>query len=179
MSFLATHLVGFAAGGNFSAATAVFSATLDTHNAGGHSVSYRQICAVATAGTQIRVQFGSHSSGVTDIDNASVGIQSSVVATTAVPSELKFSGASGFSISAGATIWSDWLDFTQAGSGNVVVVMDMGDVTNIRFDDVSTSGGVHQRAAYNSYNEANPASFTLAGINSSFMITSVEVRSAV
>lgn len=71
------------------------------------------------AGREIRARFEAAAGDVTIVSNAAIGKWAGTNSfttpnrgsTTAVPVELKFAGASGFSISSGATIESDWMPF--------------------------------------------------------------------
>jgi hypothetical protein len=72
-------------------------------------------------GSFVRVRFEAPSSGTYALDKASIGIQSSGGDMTATPVELLFSGVSGFSISNGAQITSDWATLTFTSSSVLLV----------------------------------------------------------
>jgi hypothetical protein len=174
MSFLATHLVGFGAGGPTNPVT-MFSATLDSNAAGSGNSSSRQTVtnSSAVSGTQVRVRFQGPSSGTLNVDNASVGIRSGATANTvATPVELKFSGVSGFSLSATAEITSDWADLVIGSSDELIVVNDHGGTSTERY--VLATGPNYFKLATDSYATASVSGFTSQGIISCLNL--VEVR---
>lgn len=79
--------------------------------------------AVPAAGptSQVAVTFAAGSANGFAINNASIGIQSSTYDTAATPVELTFNGGQhGFSISAGTTITSDWVNLQISTSAGTV-----------------------------------------------------------
>src|SRR5712664_4830438 len=93
--------------------TTIFTYALGTDDTGNDGFCTRQVC-VITGGAQgqIRATFKAASAATFKTDHCSIGISATEPGTTAVPTELLFSGAHGFTISNGATITSDWVNFS-------------------------------------------------------------------
>lgn len=115
------------------------------------------------AGQMVRVTFLASSAATFATDNCAIGVLTGGLAsggaTVATPVELKFAGSSGFSISAGASITSDWLQFPggfimgnyfeviidfNAANGNPRIVGGLG----------ATQAESCTKAATNSFNSA-------------------------
>lgn len=78
--------------------------------------------------TQVRVTFQASTSSPMILDHASIGIQAgagNAWDTTLTPVELKFSGVSGFNISATTTITSDWANLVISSSAGTVASRTM------------------------------------------------------
>ena len=89
------------------------------------SSSVRQVLPVGNyIGTQIRVTFKAGDDGGLTVANAAVGISNGGGDCTATPIELLFSAGHGFSLSAGATVTSDWATLLVDGSAGPVVIID-------------------------------------------------------
>lgn len=99
-------------------------------NAGGSSANNAiRIFCPTTAGNQgqLRVSFSllGSASGNMQVIHASIGISTATPSTnmsTTGITELLFSGSSGFTLTPGGTITSDWLTFAGAGSATLLAV---------------------------------------------------------
>lgn len=126
MSFFATHLAGFGAGGEIVWTTVFTNALGNNGGAGGNTV--RNPIQSLTGGpyNYIRVTFTAATGGMV-FANASVGIASGTnTNTTATPTELKFNnGSSGATLGASASIVSDPLPFSFTSANNLIVILDV------------------------------------------------------
>lgn len=98
------------------------SLTTDNNNWSGYCIRTKNV-SLSGGGDQIRVRFvasGSQALAVAHVGVAKVG-SATWPSTQLAPIELKFGGANGFSIAAGATITSDWLNFPFSSSDTIVV----------------------------------------------------------
>jgi hypothetical protein len=102
------------------------------------------------------VRFVASSSASFKADNASIGKQSSTYVTTATPGELKFSGASGFTIPAGNTLTSDWMDVPSLFSNGDIAVVIVDFSSTLANNRYGSSGASHFQANANSYASASP-----------------------
>lgn len=138
----------------------VFDPPLDTASSGNSGSSIRGISSPITAGgTQIRVTFKSPSGGGAAATHVAIGKQASTYSTVSTPVELKFGGASGFVMSAGGQITSDWATLTTAVNDVLVIVIDSDSSTQIRTSG-TYAGGAYIKPSSSSYNAASPSGFT-------------------
>ena len=143
-----------------------FSVTLNTNDSGDGGYSFRtRVTTEAGSGGQVRVRFVASTAAAFSLNNASIG--KGVVSpaspspgfynTQATPVELLFSGLSGFAISAGQSIVSDWANLTWHGGDGLVVVMDFGASNgNPRMLTTAGSGSLAYQGATSTYNESAP-----------------------
>lgn len=174
------QLSGFGASSGRGPAQTAWSATLDTNDSGSANYCIRTKAGLLLfGGNQVRVRFVAPTSGSNfTVDNASIGVMGGATApdcTTDPPVELKFSGSSGFNLTAGNTITSDWTDLVTTTSDYVIV----------NIDHASTGGGARYtssgyqgdwlQASYNGYNLADVTMglFAAAG---AYGIDLIEVR---
>jgi len=145
--------------------TTIFTTTFNLDDTGNVGFSIRQVCTITgNAQGQVRVTFNAASAGSAagglQLDHASIGIQTGANdATTAVPVELLFSGAHGFTIADGASIVSDWANLAGFTSANkLIVVMDCNSVhaQGMAENSASTGQTFWFQAATASYNVAAP-----------------------
>lgn len=109
------------------------------------------ITGLTHSGKYIRLTFTAQSGQALVIDNVAIVEQDSDQDGLYTPTEVLFQGSSGFSISAGASIVSDELEYTVDFSKNYLVVMDIGSSGQV--NHVTTGGsGYWKKAASNSYN---------------------------
>lgn len=145
-----------------TAAQTIYSATLAVDSTGNENFSFRNLATgLSAGGNQVRVTFEAPSSGSCKVDRASIGVRASNADTTATPVELLFSGVSGFTISSGGILVSDWANLLFSGSDTLVVVVDISSTNgNLR---VRSSGGDsdYEKAATASYNQATVSGFSL------------------
>lgn len=137
--------------------------TLNTDAAGEQNNSYRVIVPALSKNIQkIRVTVTAVAVGTTAVDNMSVGIRSGTTDDcTAVPTEITFGAASGFSISTGATLLSDEISFAASAGDQLLIPIDIAAANgNIRYN--STGGFAYRATAANTYNTAS-ATMTLGG----------------
>jgi hypothetical protein len=163
-------------------ATTIFTQALNADDSGDATDSFRQLVSPLTGASQgqVRVTFLSSTSAVYDTNNCSIGIATvSPPNTVAIPVELLFSGAHGFTLPANSSITSDWANFNCLSTDKLIIVMDIGSNGNPRFNSVLT-------AAVNSYFVTGASSYNLAtvsGFNSqaSFLtsVTLIETQPAV
>lgn len=178
---MVNHLIGFGAGGGFGSPTTIWSATLGTDGSGWENYSVRNLAeSLSGGGTQVRVRFVASAAASLTLDHASVGIRTSNADTSATPVELLFSGASGFTITAGNTLTSDWADLTFLSSDTLVITCD---VAASNGNPKVTSGGstnMYARSAFDSYNQSSVSSFSLntPGGFRTVAINQIEARSA-
>lgn len=133
-----------------------YSVTLTSDGGNGNGASQRILKTLSKGGSFIRVKFNASTANVLQTNHCSIGIRSTTYNTNATPVELKFSGASGFSISAGQTIMSDWAQLTTAPSDVVVVIMDLGANAYERY--VAGAGiQYYYKATTASYDQASPS----------------------
>ena len=135
-----------------------WTATLNSDDSGLENLSHRQIIPAAditTSGDACRVTFVASTLAAFTVDNASIGKRTGVgVDTVDTPVELLFSGASGFAISAGATIVSDTLIFPIDETADYIVIVDYS-AANAAPRRLDPGAGCHQSpAAANSYDQA-------------------------
>jgi hypothetical protein len=134
-----------------------FTQSLPTDNvAGGGGFSVRVAATITRGGTQMRIVYTAASTGTFAVSHASVGKQSATYNTLATPVEFTFSGGgSGFSLSAGQTITSDWVNFTSAAGDVLIITTDLGASPTSK--TASSGGSRWFLAATSSYNQASPA----------------------
>ena len=142
--------------------TTIFTDTKTGDDTGNDGFSFRQVCTITGgAQSQVRVTFKASSAATLRLDHASIGIQTGTQdACTATPVELLFAGVSGFSISNGATITSDWANLSGFTSSNkLIVVMDASATAgsgDYAVNTASTGQTLWFAAASASYNVAAP-----------------------
>lgn len=89
---------------------------------------YYKVAGGGGSPTQVRVTFKAPTLSSLILDHASIGIKAgagNAWDTTATPVELKFSGVSGFNISASASITSDWANLVVSSSAGTVLSRTM------------------------------------------------------
>ena len=140
----------------------VFTQTLTTDQASWEGYTARNITsAVTTArGTQVRVTFEAPAAASTKADRASIGVHNGTASqTTATPVELLFSGVSGFTITTGGTLVSDWATMVVPEGSKLVVIIDVAAAPASSFRYLGVADG-HYNKVGASYNEANPSGMT-------------------
>ena len=163
---MAPFVVGVVSGGGGTYVNTLFSATGTSDGSLQAAATVRsaiQITDKMGPGQMVRVTFVASSAATFAADNASIGILTGGLnsggGTVATPIELKFAAASGFSISAGQTLTSDWLYFPGGFvvGQYFVVVIDYG-AANGNPRIVGGLGATQAEsstlAATNSYNSA-------------------------
>lgn len=156
----------------------IWSETLDADSANVGDYSLRQIIS-SIVGTgpwnEIRVTFQAGAATGLSADNCAVGIRSgSSDDTMATPTELLFSGGSGFSISAGQEITSDWLSFSFTHTDELLVVNDVSSGTQVVRYLGSGADGDYLSAGSNTYNTATVS--MSSGGSRAFGVNKVEAR---
>lgn len=144
--------------------TTIFTDTLTSDDNNNDGLSVRNVLAITGgAQTQIRVTFKASSSQGLHADHCSIGISTGTNAnTTAIPTELLFSGASGFTIAANGLITSDFVNFAGfTAADKLVAILDVNAAgAGGLIDDLASTGNVNWFAvATASYNVAAPAGF--------------------
>jgi hypothetical protein len=153
-------------------AETTFSGTLTTNSTGWTNYSLREVytaSVITTSGTKVRVTFTAPNATFT-VAHASIG---ELVSGCQVVScnELLFSGGSGFSISSGASITSDWLTFAIDETKGYVVIFD---ITSDSVRWKATTGVNEYYKAGATYNVTNPSGTTNnSGYN--YNVTKIEV----
>lgn len=173
-----SQLVGFGVGGDASIVIA-YSNALGTNNSGNHGYSFRKAITLSAGGAQVRVTFMAASSGGNfKTDHCSIALKGTATlpSTELTPSELLFSGVSGFDITPGNTIVSDWLTLTTTAA-IVVVVMDFNSTPGSGDTSYgSGSNSTYYKAATASYNTASVSGYTTYGAAPEFGVSKIEVR---
>src|SRR5258705_7785439 len=161
--------------------TVIFTDTLNSSDNANDGFSIRNVVAL-TGGAQgqVRATFQASSSQSFHTDHCSIGISTGTNAnTTATPIELKFAGASGFNITSGTTITSDWVNLSGfTSSDKLVVIFDCNSGANSgNFEDNLSSANCTNwfQAATVSWNVAAPAGFT-SQATTNLSLKSVEVQ---
>jgi len=91
---------------------------------------------VNVAGTQIRFSFHSQSTATSTIDLCYMGLRSGTSWDMTAGNKVKVtfsSGSDSVTISAGATIWSDWITYSSDGTADLLLSCDFGAVTKIGY----------------------------------------------
>lgn len=153
-----------ASGGGTWTTEKTYTLNTDSGGAGEENHSYRIIVpALSKTITKIRVTMQAPTVGTTNVNNVGVGIRSGTTDDcTATPTEILFSGGGhGFSIATGATILSDETNFAATIGDLLLVAIDLGNPTDVRYNP---SGGLAYRSpgAAATYNTAT-ATMTLGG----------------
>ncbi|MCC6946394.1 MAG: discoidin domain-containing protein [Bradyrhizobiaceae bacterium] len=166
---------GSSSGNNYLWSDA-WQVTTNTDGGGNDGYSWRTVADVDSGGEYLRIRFVAPTNGPFNVNNAAIGIQSSGASTTSTPVELLFSGASGFSLAAGESVWSDPLPLSFSAADNLVIIFDI-DTGNPR---VANSGadGAYYKAATVSYDQASGSGFTLRGADDAGGIDRIQVSSA-
>lgn len=119
---------------------------------------------ISAGGNQVRVRFVASGTQVMIVDNASIGVLGGATApncTTNPPVRLTFSGANGFSIAAGASITSDWVNLTFLSSDAFIVDHDFNSTASGHKEGGGNTGSLaYFRAAYDGYNLATVTGFS-------------------
>lgn len=142
--------------------------------------TYIPASVISTSGTQVRVTFVAAIGFAFALDHASIALCSSGADAAETPTELLFSGASGFSIAAGQTITSDWTTFTLTESSGYLVISDLSSASTNR-PRRRAYGGTYQtyyKASTDSYNVADVSGFVQVGSNYIYCINKIEVRNS-
>ena len=165
------------------AAKAVFTAftqTLTADEAGWSGYSMRDITTstLSAGGAEVRVTFEAPASGSTVADHAAIGVFAGTNAdTNATPVELKFSGSSGFTITNGAQIVSDWATLTTTTANKLVVIVDHNGSsggTVRKLSPVASGNNLYKTGA--TYTQATPAGLSGGGGNTTYFFNKIEVR---
>lgn len=169
---------------SFTTGSAAFQTTwtdtLDTdYVVTGQGYSVRNVAAAATitqSGTQVRVTFiASLATGSMVVNHASIVERSgSTENGTTVPTELLFSGVSGFTLTQGGSIVSDALSFTLDETKSYLLIIDTDTTADgLRFHN-GAGDGAYYKAAAATYNQQTATGF--AATTNSFSVTKIEVQ---
>lgn len=138
-----------------------WSRAMSLGDSGQENYSYRVVLSAAdisTDGAAITLTLKASPSAGLDVDNVSIVERDGATANgVEVPTEVLFSGASGFSISAGQTITSDVTAFSIDETKDYLAIVDMA-ATNGNPQYVDT-GTAYWLAGTDSYNVASGAGF--------------------
>lgn len=157
------HLIGFGADTGRGPAQTAKSYTLNANNNNGSVTNQCRdvISSILAGGAQVRVTFVASTTGSYVCPHVSIGVRSSADdMSTNPPIELLFSGASGFSITAGNSITSDWADLTTVAGNDLLVHLD---VTTENARNTTTGGdGIYRKnGSTGEYNTAVVSGYTL------------------
>jgi len=147
--------------------TTIYSQTL-AGDSDSSAISQRNVCPI-TGGAQDQVRVTLKAGTINSLvaQNVSIGISNGTNSdTTAVPTELLFSGASGCNISTGASLTSDWVNFNGfTSTDKLVVVFDCSGTSHAAFISPGPSGsGTYFKSPFGAtYNLAAPAGMTFNG----------------
>jgi hypothetical protein len=134
-------------------------------NSGNDGESFRSLIkGLINAGGKVQVGFQAPGAGTCKVDHASVGVWNGTASQTkSVPNELLFGGVSGFTISNNATIFSDFVQLTDAWttSDALVIMIDIAASGGggVKYSAVNGDGAYSKTGA--TYNAANPAGMAL------------------
>jgi hypothetical protein len=164
------------------AATAIWSHTATSDFTAHEGWSFRHsLTPTGASQGQVRVTFKAGSTGM-QIDHASIVVVGAAtfpnVATT--PVQLKFGGANGFTITATATITSDWVTFASLSTDTLAVIVDFtagGTKGSVSYDIATGAGDWQAKAATASYNLATVTGFSSIVTGYTF-IPLIETQSA-
>ncbi len=146
--------------------TTVFSATAATNDSGNNGYSFR--CRVTTTAGglgQVRVRFIAPDANTFQTDHVSIGLavtsptppSAGGTSTQATPVELLFTGASGFTITAGNTLTSDWATLAFNNGDDLVVIIDFHS-SNGNEKAQNSGGHLYYQAATATYADSSPSS---------------------
>lgn len=152
--------------------TTSFLQTVTTNSGGNANTTIRSVLTPSVSGSEIRVTVNAGGSGAMTLSHVSIGIQSSGANTTATPVELKFSGASGCTVSASGTLASDWTPFVLTGGVPVICIAD---ITSANIAALSSASFTSYSAAGTSWSTATVSGFT-TNANLLFIFSQIEVR---
>lgn len=157
------ELIGFGAGG--PEWTTIYSGSLNTDNTGVAGYSLRALIplsGLSGAKTSVQVSILGHSSLTCTVANWAIGVPATAPNTAATPVELKIGGASGFSLSSGASAVSDPAALSLSGSETHLIVVF--DCTNGNHKILNPSSGTeYYKAASASYNQASVSGYSNIG----------------
>lgn len=163
--------------------TTIFTDSLTADDNVNDGFSIRNVL-VITGGAQgqVRVTFKASGSAAFKVDHCSIGISNGTSAnTTTTPTELTFSGGSGFSIALGQSITSDFVNFSGfISTDKLVVIFDVNSAAgsgNYSDDNASTGNTNFFQAATVSWNVAAPTGFS-SNINVNSGVSLIEVQPA-
>lgn len=108
--------------------------------------------------------------------HCSVGISTGDLingSTIATPVELTFSGGSGFTITSGQTITSDFVNLNFTSSDSLVIIIDVGNPGGNLFSSGETNCNLAFLGSATSWNVSSPTGFAhVSGVD--YMVSSVE-----
>lgn len=147
------------------------------------STSFRVITTL-TGGSNgsIRSTFTTSSATTLSVAHAAVGIwtgSGSNGNTTATPTELLFNGGSGFvGLLAGASITSDFVNFSCASTDKLVVIIDVGQPGGNRFSSGNSNVDTWFLTGGASFNNPAPTGYTLIS-GTDYLVASVETNNPI
>lgn len=126
---------------------------------------------------QARVTFTNAAGATFDTTHCSIGVDdgSGTGSTTALPVELTFGGASGFSIPGTSSLVSDWVNFSGFTSGNNLIVIADVDAAGSGVISFNSSEIAFEKAATQSWNTQTVSGYSTFG--GPIGVTLVETRS--
>jgi hypothetical protein len=127
---------------------------------------------ISLSGASIRVTWNSSSGGNLIVEHASiVERDGSTENGTTAPTEILFSGVSGFTISASSTKVSDTLTYSLDETKDYIIISDLGATGHTFF--LTGTGQTYFKSGSDSYNVQSPAGFSLLG--NTYVVGKVEV----
>jgi hypothetical protein len=157
----------------FAEPTGGWQATMAGNASGYAGRSSRQVVAGLGDGNQIRVTLAASTAEAMTIKHVSVVERSGSTSNgTGTPVEIKFGGASGASLAAGATLTSDWTNFTVESGKTYLVIVDY-NTGNPRYG--SSTPGFYWQYSTESWSQQNVSGYDfLPGY--AMALQAVEVR---
>jgi hypothetical protein len=159
-----------------------FVGSFDSNGSGNADMSLRQAIpatSITVSGTHVRVTFRASTVEGLKVDNASIVERDGTTANgTATPTELKFSGVSGFSCAADSTVVSDDLNFTIDETKSYLVIIDISSDTALdsqRYKASFSGARNYYKTATNSYNTQTVSGFSDNG-EALHYVDKIEVR---
>jgi len=135
-----------------------YSTTFTTTTDAWAEYSLRQVIEsanISASGGRVRVTFESGAAEGASVDNVSIVERSGSTANgTETPTELLFSGSSGFSITANTTITSDWLVFDIDETKDYIIIIDFSSNASADAMKTQTTSGIsYFKSSSNSYDQ--------------------------
>lgn len=129
---------------------------------------------ISTSGSRCRVTFNASSGGNLVVDNAAIVERSgSTAAGVTTPTELLFSEASGFSLTASGSITSDWVDFEIDETKDYLLIIDY-DADGASYSRKKDGVGDLYYKSGQSYDTADGSGFSTATVT--YAISKIEVN---
>lgn len=165
----------------------IFSQTLSNHNTGNQSVATRQVIPTLSGASlgQVRVTFQAGTSAGLKATHCSIAVvgAATIPNTTLTPTELLFSGVSGFNLATSGQITSDWVNFSCLSTDTLIVCIDEDSSGNGDGGDGALQGTVTgaqwwAKPSSSSYNQATVSGFSQIGTLNLYVVNLIETQAS-